>query len=99
MHHTLVPPMTCARSSGLAAIGATYCGAESGFNALISRTPRTVYRPVQVRWAWHNRCSGPVMTDGALRILLVDQNMTRASIVEEGLREAGYTSVDARVMF
>jgi response regulator NasT len=33
------------------------------------------------------------MTDGALRILLVDQNMTRASILEEGLREAGYTSV------
>ena len=44
-------------------------------------------------WAWHKRCSGPVMTDGALRILLVDQNMTRASILEEGLREAGYTSV------
>ncbi len=33
------------------------------------------------------------MTDGKLRILLVDQNMTRASILEEGLREAGYTSV------
>jgi response regulator NasT len=33
------------------------------------------------------------MTDGALRILLVDQNMTRASRLEEGLREAGYTSV------
>jgi len=33
------------------------------------------------------------MTDGALRILLVDQNMTRASILEEGLREAGYSSV------
>jgi response regulator NasT len=33
------------------------------------------------------------MADGALRILLVDQNMTRASILEEGLREAGYTSV------
>jgi two-component system, response regulator / RNA-binding antiterminator len=33
------------------------------------------------------------MTDGALRILLVDQNVTRASILEEGLREAGYTSV------
>jgi response regulator NasT len=33
------------------------------------------------------------MTDGTLRILLVDQNMTRASILEEGLREAGYTSV------
>jgi AmiR/NasT family two-component response regulator len=33
------------------------------------------------------------MTDGALRILFVDQNMTRASILKEGLREAGYTSV------
>lgn len=33
------------------------------------------------------------MTQGALRILLVDQNMTRASILEEGLREAGYTNV------
>src|SRR5262245_2110 len=28
-----------------------------------------------------------------LRILLVDQNVTRASILEEGLREAGYTNV------
>jgi two-component system, response regulator / RNA-binding antiterminator len=33
------------------------------------------------------------MTDAALRILLIDQNMTRASILEEGLREAGYTNV------
>jgi response regulator NasT len=33
------------------------------------------------------------MTEAALRILLVDQNMTRASILEEGLREAGYTNV------
>lgn len=33
------------------------------------------------------------MSDAALRILLVDQNVTRASILEEGLREAGYTSV------
>ena len=64
-----------------------------GAAALISRTRGTVYRPLQVGWVWHNRCSGRVMTDGALRILLVDQNMTRASILEEGLREAGYTSV------
>lgn len=28
-----------------------------------------------------------------LRILLIDQNVTRASILEEGLREAGYASV------
>jgi response regulator NasT len=33
------------------------------------------------------------MSEVALRILLVDQNMTRASILEEGLREAGYTNV------
>jgi two-component system, response regulator / RNA-binding antiterminator len=33
------------------------------------------------------------MTDRALRILLVDQNVTRASILEEGLREAGYVNV------
>jgi response regulator NasT len=33
------------------------------------------------------------MADQALRILLVDQNVTRASILEEGLREAGYTNV------
>jgi response regulator NasT len=31
--------------------------------------------------------------DVALRILLVDQNVTRASILEEGLREAGYLNV------
>jgi two-component system, response regulator / RNA-binding antiterminator len=31
--------------------------------------------------------------EAALRILLVDQNMTRASILEEGLREAGYANV------
>ena len=31
--------------------------------------------------------------DAALRILLVDQNVTRASILEEGLREAGYVNV------
>src|ERR1700759_844319 len=33
------------------------------------------------------------MSDALLRILLVDQNVTRASILEEGLREAGYTNV------
>jgi response regulator NasT len=33
------------------------------------------------------------MSDATLRILLVDQNVTRASILEEGLREAGYTNV------
>ena len=31
--------------------------------------------------------------DAGLRILLVDQNVTRASILEEGLREAGYVNV------
>ena len=33
------------------------------------------------------------MTEPALRILIVDQNVTRASILEDGLREAGYTNV------
>jgi two-component system, response regulator / RNA-binding antiterminator len=33
------------------------------------------------------------MSEAALRILLVDQNVTRASILEEGLREAGYSKV------
>src|ERR1700760_4360210 len=33
------------------------------------------------------------MHDTALRILVVDQNVTRASILEEGLREAGYLNV------
>jgi len=33
------------------------------------------------------------MSDSALRILVVDQNVTRASILEDGLREAGYTNV------
>jgi len=33
------------------------------------------------------------MSEAALRILLVDQNVTRASILEEALREAGYTTV------
>jgi response regulator NasT len=33
------------------------------------------------------------MSEAALRILLVDQNVTRASILEEGLRESGYTNV------
>ena len=33
------------------------------------------------------------MSEAVLRILLVDQNITRASILEEGLREAGYTNV------
>ena len=33
------------------------------------------------------------MADPTLNILLVDQNVTRASILEEGLREAGYGNV------
>lgn len=33
------------------------------------------------------------MSDLDLHILLVDQNVTRASILEEGLREAGYADV------
>src|SRR5690349_18859917 len=33
------------------------------------------------------------MTEASLRILLIDQNVTRASILEDGLRDAGYSSV------
>jgi two-component system, response regulator / RNA-binding antiterminator len=33
------------------------------------------------------------MTDMPLRVLVVDQNLTRASILEEGLREAGHLDV------
>ena len=33
------------------------------------------------------------MSDPLLHILLVDQNLMRASVLEEGLREAGYTRV------
>jgi response regulator NasT len=33
------------------------------------------------------------MPDSSLRILIVDQNVTRAAILEDGLREAGHTDV------
>ncbi len=33
------------------------------------------------------------MTEQSLRILLIDQNVMRASVLEEGLREAGYANV------
>jgi response regulator NasT len=33
------------------------------------------------------------MPDSSLRILIIDQNVTRASILEDGLREAGHTDV------
>lgn len=33
------------------------------------------------------------MPESALRVLIVDQNVVRASILEEGLREAGYREV------
>jgi AmiR/NasT family two-component response regulator len=32
-------------------------------------------------------------SEASLRILLVDRSLTRASVLEEGLREAGYTQV------
>ena len=35
----------------------------------------------------------PVMNERSLHILVVDQNVVRASILEDGLREAGYTRV------
>jgi two-component system, response regulator / RNA-binding antiterminator len=33
------------------------------------------------------------MSDSSLRILIVDQNVSRAAILEDGLREAGHTDV------
>ena len=33
------------------------------------------------------------MSDSALHILLIDQNVMRASVLEEGLKEAGYPDV------
>jgi two-component system, response regulator / RNA-binding antiterminator len=33
------------------------------------------------------------MSDSSFRILIVDQNVTRAAILEDGLREAGHTDV------
>jgi two-component system, response regulator / RNA-binding antiterminator len=33
------------------------------------------------------------MSDSSFRILIIDQNVTRASILEDGLREAGHTDV------
>ena len=52
----------------------------------------TTVAPSVVLHPQSRRC-GAQMADQALRILLVDQNVTRASILEEGLREAGYTNV------
>jgi two-component system, response regulator / RNA-binding antiterminator len=49
---------------------------------------------------WHSHCKPSVSmsearhkTEAELRVLIVDQNVMRASILEEGLREAGYTQV------
>lgn len=52
-------------------------------------------------WPWHGHCTSPVhalgpkqfMSEGSLHILVVDQNVMRASILEDGLREAGYARV------
>jgi response regulator NasT len=52
----------------------------------------TAIAPSLLQSPQSRRC-GAKMADPALRILLVDQNVTRASILEEGLREAGYTNV------
>jgi response regulator NasT len=51
-------------------------------------------------WRWHSHCNPSVSMSEArhkpeptLRVLIVDQNVMRASILEEGLREAGYHNV------
>lgn len=42
----------------------------------------------------HPACEAPpYLSDTSLHIVVVDQNLTRASILEDGLREAGYTRV------
>lgn len=54
----------------------------------LQRSSDGCQRPLHPRVLEHTH-----MSEAALRILLVDQNMTRASILEEGLREAGYPTV------
>ena len=51
------------------------------------------------RW-WHRHCNliqsmpeARLKSEPSLRVLIVDQNVMRASILEEGLREAGYLNV------
>ena len=50
--------------------------------------------------SWHSHCKPSLSMsevrhkpEPSLRVLIVDQNVMRASILEEGLREAGYTQV------
>lgn len=57
-------------------------------------------RATGARAHWHARCNlDPSMpeekplAEPSLRILIVDQNVMRASILEDGLREAGYLKV------
>jgi two-component system, response regulator / RNA-binding antiterminator len=54
-------------------------------------SPREAYSRARANGTAIADCN--FMSEAALRILLVDQNVTRASILEEGLREAGYTAV------
>jgi two-component system, response regulator / RNA-binding antiterminator len=62
------------------AVSASSCAGGTAIAAQRSGTPWPPLRRAE-------------MADPALRILVVDQNVTRASILEEGLREAGYTNV------
>lgn len=50
--------------------------------------------------SWHARCKAPASmseekhtNETSLQILVVDQNVMRASVLEDGLREAGYERV------
>jgi response regulator NasT len=51
--------------------------------------------PIAMAWPLHRHGSMPEEkpTSDALRILIVDQNVMRGSVLEDGLREAGYSNV------
>ena len=48
---------------------------------------------IPVAEAWGTMTDSKNHNDAALRLLIVDQNVMRAAILEEGLRESGYTNV------
>ena len=73
-------------------VGVIYRRAQTSRHAPISCRGRRRHGRTRGADGWHSGCNLAGMT-AALRILLVDQNITRASILEEGLREAGYTNV------
>jgi response regulator NasT len=76
------------------------CGACAAHGALkvVRIAPRIL--TVQGSSEWHRHCNpndsmpeARPKIEPSLRVLIVDQNVMRASILEEGLREAGYHNV------